>query len=127
MIDLTGFPFTRISWTISRPSNRYRSRFDNIFWQRRQLAFYREAQLPAREILSTVENLANSNFVSLYGSTSPLEDFAESFAVYVHTELMRQPYQIEVLVDGVVARQLGTCLRDACRSKMKIMRQIFEP
>ena len=127
LIDLTNFPFTRISWTIARPSNRYRSRFDNIFWQRRQLAFYREPQLPAREMLSTVENLGASNFVSLYGSTSPLEDFAESFAVYVHTELMQQPYRLEVIVDGVVASQFATCLRDSCLKKMEIMRQIFEP
>jgi hypothetical protein len=35
-----------------------------------------------------LKQLGNTNFVSIYATTLPEEDFAEAFAIYAHNELM---------------------------------------
>lgn len=57
-------------------------------------------------------DLADSDLPSLYGSTLPEEDFAESFAQYVHTEMMGRPWELILRVDGTIRGRLGACFAD---------------
>lgn len=60
----------------------------------------------------TFESLAQSNFPSLYAATDPAEDFAESFAQYVHTEMLGQPWKMILRVNGTIKAELNACYLD---------------
>ena len=100
-VELSEYPFSSLSWEIEAHSKQYRSLYDERFWQREKLGFYQKAKLPAYQIADTLKQLRNTNFISIYAATRPEEDFAETFAIYAHTELMGKPYKIEALTDGV--------------------------
>ena len=51
---------------------------------------------PEQAIFSTYKKWAESNFATLYAATNPFDDFAESFANYVHTVVLKKPWQIKI-------------------------------
>ena len=122
-IDLRDYPFTGLSWRIE--DGDYRSRFDAEFVLRENLVYYRSPRLSARQLPEVFEQIGKTNFVSLYAATRPEEDFAESFAVYVHSEMMGKPFGIEALVDGRVVAGLGSCFHSNCRGKFELLRDLF--
>ena len=67
----------------------------------------------------TFKLLADSNFPSLYATTMPEEDFAESFAMYVHTVMMERPWELTVRRNGTIVGQLGSCFVDRRCPKKK--------
>ena len=104
--DITSAPprdfrFSRHSWTIH--SKKYASLFDHDYPMRKEIAFYRgeDRRQPLATALQTYHLLAEiTNFPSLYGVTQPAEDFAESFATYVHAVMLGRPYQVTVTKEG---------------------------
>jgi len=66
----------------------------------------------------TLEALKNSNLPSLYGSMLPEEDFADSFAMYVHTVLLGEPWELTFRIDGEIKTEIGSCFTDGrCADK----------
>lgn len=102
-----GCGFTCLSW-ISPKHHRYSQQIDTAMRNihRGQLDAYVGA-LP-----QTFKYLAQSNFPSLYAATQPQEDFAESFAQYVHTEMLGQPWEMILRVNGTIKGRLGSCFLD---------------
>jgi hypothetical protein len=119
----TTYAFFDLSWSIDRQADKYRSRFDANFAQRASTVYYFGARLSAADMLSTYASLAATNFPSLYAATSPGDDFAESFASYVHVVLMGRPWQIKISRDGKVVDVFRACW-DEPRCAMK--RQLLE-
>ncbi|MBX9768664.1 MAG: hypothetical protein K2X47_15425 [Bdellovibrionales bacterium] len=58
------------------------------------------------------QSLRTSTFATLYATTSPVEDYAESYAVYHHTQSLNRPYETRVTADGQIKRSLESCMRD---------------
>ena len=74
----------------------------------------------------TFRLLGKSNFPSLYATTMPEEDFAESFAMYVHTIMMRRPWELTVRRNGTIVGELGSCFVDGrCPKKRAYFDQFF--
>lgn len=117
--------FAALSWEVqpahgSSPEA-LRSRYVTRFPLLSQVAFYRFAKAPltlsaAPQVYDALEQ---TNFPSLYGTLGVFDDFAESFAIYVHAVLLRRPYQVQVLHNGTPVLTyhsciaLGTCPRKA--------------
>jgi hypothetical protein len=117
-----SFPFFELSWFVDRARNRYASHFDIVFPERKDVAYYFGARLPASSMASIYESLEQTNFPTLYAATHPADDFAESFANYVHTVLMKKPFEIRISQDGRVARRYGACWdEERCAEKRKIL------
>jgi len=93
-----SYAFLPISWQLDAASNAV-PHPRNRFPQREQLAYYSEPQLPDEAILPVYRQLLETDFFTLYASLSPDEDFAESFALYVHTELLQKPYFVRIYED----------------------------
>ncbi len=87
--SLAAYPFASLSWSIFDDGNKYVSLFDNKFKQRANVVYYFGARLEAGEMQPTYSMLESTNFPTLYAATRPGDDFAESFASYVHTVLMK--------------------------------------
>ncbi len=120
------YPFYDLSWQVERDANRHLSLFDARFQQRQRVAYYFGARLDAADMLPTYSRLAETNFVSLYAATNPYDDFAESFASYVHTVLMRKPWQITLLQGGKPVYQLGSCWEQArCAAKRAVLERVL--
>lgn len=117
-----GHPFFLLSWVVDRANNQFASRFDASFSQRKDVVYYFGAKLAARQMLATYENLERTNFATLYAATRPGDDFAEAFASYVHTVLMRKPFAIRLYQRGKLAKVYGACWDEArCADKRKIL------
>ena len=67
------------------------------------------AKPPASEMILAYERLEATNFSTLYAVTQPGDDFAEAFASYVHTVMMKEPFEICILRDGKLAKTYGSC------------------
>jgi hypothetical protein len=60
----------------------------------------------------TLEALKASNFPSLYATVLPEEDFADSFAMYVHTVMLGLPWELTFRVDGEIKTEIGSCFHE---------------
>lgn len=123
-----GYPFFGLSWTVDREADKYRSRFDADFPQRSGTVYYFGAKLAAADMLATYARLKATNFPSLYAATSPADDFAESFASYVHVVLMRRPWQITISRDGKPVEILRACWDEPrCADKRRMLERLVKP
>ena len=87
------YTYLPLSWEIN-PQHQILPQARCDFPLRDQLSYYAEPQIMAHEMLATYQAVAKTNFPTLYAATNVYDDFAESFAGYVHTVLMQQPYEI---------------------------------
>ncbi len=116
------FPFFELSWTVDRKESRYASKFDADFPARRSVVYYLGAKLDAADMAPAYGALRKTNFPTLYAATSPGDDFAESFVSYVHTVLMKRPWEITIRKDGKVAMTYRTCWEEPrCAAKRRIL------
>jgi hypothetical protein len=112
------YPFFELSWRIDRTADRYASRWDDAFPQRTRIRYYLGAKLAGADLLPTYENLARTDFPTLYAATSPGDDFAESLASYVHVVLLKRPWAITITGPDGAARTFGSCWAKArCERK----------
>jgi hypothetical protein len=105
--DRTGCGFTCLSW-VARDRHRFSARIDSAMRQVRSGDY--EAYV--RALPGTFANLSGTNFPSFYAATLPEEDFAESFAQYVHSVLMGRPWELTLRVNGTIKGRLRACFVD---------------
>ena len=124
-VRLSDYEFASLSWVLDESGQSFESRFEAAFPLRPSLVYYREPGLSADQMEEVLHSLQKTNFVSPYAATSPAEDFAESFAIYVHSELMRKPYRIEVLNSGQSLNSMESCFADRCRDKLHLLEALL--
>lgn len=89
--------FSKFSW---QTNGSQAIRPEQNFPLRDKITFYGQPKLQASQALGIYRDLARTTFPSLYASLDVQEDFAECFANYVHTQLLGQPYLVQVCVAG---------------------------
>ena len=120
------FPFFDLSWRTDQRRNRFFSLFDLTLAKRDDVGYYFGAHLAAREMLTLYTALEQTNFPTLYAVTRPGDDFAESFASYVHAVLMRQPWEITLSRDGPVVKTFKLCWDEPrCAQKRALLEEIL--
>lgn len=95
----------------------------NDFPLRAEIAYYQAPRLAARQMREAYAQLQGANFATLYAATSMHEDFAESFASYVHAVMLQQPQRIRIFHDSTLLLQFDGYW-NAARSAAK--RQLLE-
>lgn len=111
-------PFSAISWTSRQDT--VISRWDEAFSDRRRVRFYAAAkeQLPADLRPETYAALAKTDFVSLYAATGIHDDFAETYAMYVHVVLQGRPWQLTLRRDDhAIFTMNAPILQERCAKK----------
>jgi hypothetical protein len=77
-------------------------------------------------MVPTYQNLAKTNFPTLYAATHPGDDFAESFVSYVHTARMGKPWYIIIQDGGKTVQRLDSCWTEKrCAQKRKALEAIL--
>jgi hypothetical protein len=121
------YPFFDISWSIDRARNEYVNRFSDVLPEARQVRYYFGAKLPAERMRVTYDHLERTAFPTLYAATVPGDDFAESFANYVHVVMMKKPFEIAILEDGEVVKRYGPCWDEPrCAAKRRILEEFLK-
>ncbi len=105
----TSYPYFQLSWLVSWNDRRFVTVFDDVFPQRKDVVYYLSAKLPAGQMTSVYSGLERTNFPTLYATTHPWDDFAEAFVTYVHTVLLRKPFEITIRQNGEIARTFDAC------------------
>ncbi len=119
-------PFIRLSWELDRNGKLY-SPWKLRFPVLAKVHFYRFEAAPLSKATTNkvYSDLALTNFPSLYGSLDPYEDFAESFALYVHTQILNKPYSVEIYYGDYKNSTYYSCLqKNTCPGKTNFMRRI---
>ena len=87
---------------------------------------YDRANVFLGRVVATYDNLERTNFATLYAVTSPGDDFAESFASYVHTVLMKKPFAIRIYQHGKLVKVYRSCWDEArCAEKRKLIERFL--
>lgn len=123
------WPFTRLSWITLKKGLQGKSVYDRIFPKRNKIKFYsfQKAFLTSEDIGETYDQLLKTNFVSLYASTNMYDDFAETYAMYVHVILQNRPLTIKILKEGTTVLLIkNPILQERCGSKKRYLDKLFE-
>lgn len=118
------YGFFDLSWTVK--GGRYASKFDAAFPKRRDVRFYFGAKLDAREMRGVYEALERTSFPTLYAATHPADDFAESFASYVHVAMMGRDHEVRLYRKGKLEKAIRACWGQArCASKRTALERVL--
>ncbi|MBC3833113.1 hypothetical protein H8K33_16510 [Undibacterium amnicola] len=93
--DTEEYSFLSICWQIAM-SGEIIPLIRHNFEHRSGITYYGQAQLNASQMLAIYQALSGTGFSTLYAATTVYEDFAESFATYVHVVLMGKPWCIQI-------------------------------
>jgi hypothetical protein len=116
--------FGKLSW---QTSGSKAIRPEQNFPHREKISFYRQPTLHASQALDLYRDLARTSFPTLYASMDVQEDFAECFATYVHTELLGQPYHMQLTIAGTPAyRSDDFWASPRASEKKRYMRNLLE-
>ena len=120
------FPFAKLSWVFDSGQSRYASIFDASFPERKDVVYYFGAKLEGKTQIQIYERLEHTSFPTLYAATHPGDDFAESFASYVHTVLQKRPWKIRLTRDGKLAKTFAPCWDEKrCAEKRKFLEEFL--
>ena len=123
------WPFTRLSWIEPERGWKLKSKYDNIFTNRNKLKFYafQKASLTSENIGETYDQWLKTDFVSLYASINIYDDFAETYAMYVHVVLQKKLFKIKIVKEGKVVKIFtNPILEKRCENKKKYMDRFFK-
>lgn len=119
------FRFSRLAWRLD--GDQYSSVFDAAFPLRRDVVYYFGAKLPADKMQEVYAQLVKTNFPSLYAATRPGDDFAESFASYVHVVMMQRPWEIVIRRGGHDVAVFKPCWDEPrCADKRKALETLIK-
>jgi hypothetical protein len=121
------YPFMAMSWRFSAADGRFVSLAESRFPLRRQVAYYTGAKLDTTQLMNVYSQLEATDYPSLYAATNPFDDFAESFASYVHAVLMRKPFELRLARNGQIVKRFESCWEaPRCQAKRKWLELLID-
>lgn len=82
------------------------------FPHRKDLRFYSNPQVSSSLIPEIYQALTKTGFPSLYAACNAYDDFAESFAIYVHCILLDKPYKLSIFSGDEGRQQVNSQISD---------------
>jgi hypothetical protein len=104
MTSTSDYEFLQLGWQIN-PEKAIVPRAEEEFAGRQAVSYYRDAQLDEHAMLAIYKGLQGTSFVSLYASANAYDDFAETFATYVHSVLMKRPFRVRIYRGAVLEHE----------------------
>ena len=124
--SLRNYAFSRLSWKVADSGKDYASVYDATFPLRKDVVFYFGPKLTADKMPTVYAQLRRTNYPTLYAATSPGDDFADSFASYVHSVLLKRPWEIRIYNGNALVTSYGACWDEArCAAKRSILEKLL--
>lgn len=98
MKQTADYDFLRLGWQIN-DDKRIVPRLEEDFAERTGIFYYDTKGLDDAAMLSAYRALQETSFPSLYASTNAFDDFAETFATYVHSVMLGKPARVRIVCD----------------------------
>lgn len=95
------YGFLRLGWQIDA-DKRIVPKREEDFAERSGIFYYASQGLDDAAMLSAYRALQDTTFPSLYASTNAFDDFAETFASYVHSVMLGKPARVRIVSDDAV-------------------------
>jgi len=97
------------------------------FESRKSITFYRaaESKIKISDASRLYEHLMATPFVSLYGSVSWSEDFAESVMFYHLTQVLRQPYEIRLIKNAATIQVFRPMESAKVKEKFPLLQNLY--
>ena len=124
----SDYPFLILSWGLA--DGKFTSLFDQAMPDRGKVHYYTAPgdKPPLTLAPALYEALETTNLPTLYGATNPLDDFAAAFATYVHTVILKRPWQIQILRDNLPVKTYKACWDETrCQEKRALIEKILKP
>ena len=124
--DPEKWSFSKLSWRSSNGD--YESRFDDDFEKRKSVRYYRfdDAELRSEDIPGVYQSLVRTDFVSLYAATSMYDDFAETYAMYVHVVVQDRPWTLRIMRGSEKVEEIDRpILERRCSAKKEFLDELF--
>lgn len=123
--DTKRYPFLKLSWKFDESGrivkNRKYKYLDNINYYKPQYASFN------KEMLSYYKELESSDFATLYGATNSWDDLAESYVNYIHTQIFKKPFKIEIFKDDNLVYTYKDCWqKKRCQQKKKMIKKFIK-
>jgi hypothetical protein len=101
MKQTADYDFLRLGWQIDADKRIVPKRAED-FKERTGIFYYDTKGLGDDAMLSAYRALQDTTFPSLYASTNAFDDFAETFATYVHSVMLGKPARVRIVCDEAV-------------------------
>lgn len=95
------YGFLRLGWQIDA-DKRIVPKAQEDFAERSGIFYYDTKGLDDAAMLAAYRALQDTSFPSLYASTNAFDDFAETFATYVHSVMLGKPARVRIVSDDAV-------------------------
>ncbi len=117
--------FFNLSWVLD--DEKLVSRYDASWPERRKISYYplKSKKQTVIKAVAAYEKLSDTNFPTLYATTSPYDDFADSFANYVHVVILKKPWSIEIKINKKVSKFEDCWSQPRCAWKKKILKELI--
>ena len=125
--NLSQYAFASSSWQFSKKTESFVSNYEKNFWLRPKVVYYLGAKLNASHAEMVYTQLEATNFPTLYAATNPFDDFAESFVTYVHTVMMKKPFEVAIQRNGKTVKRFGSCWEtERCKQKRLLIEELLK-
>jgi hypothetical protein len=101
MKSTSDYAFLELAWQIS-PDKKILPKAEEEFAGRSTVSYYAGGELDDSAMLALYQGLQETSFATLYASINAYDDFAETFATFVHSVLLGKPCRIRICCDGEV-------------------------
>jgi hypothetical protein len=120
-------PFPALSWRMK--GNQAESLWEEAFPERKSLKVYASGDAPVslEQARETYRHLLATGFPTLYAAMNPWEDFAESFANYLHVVREKKPYEVLIRETGKPDAAFSSCWgQERCAAKRAFLEKWLE-
>jgi hypothetical protein len=121
----SDYAFLDLSWQIDA-GKRIAPKPACSFSMRDSLVFYGSALLCDGDVIEAYQALRSTSFATLYAAGNPFDDFAECFALYVHTVLMGKPYEVATCGDRPVELCDSLSVVARCAEKYTFLEDLLQ-
>lgn len=119
--EVEAYSFLKESWHLGKKS------FLNQKRKYKRISFtpyYKEKDAVKNNLmLEYYKELSQSDFPTLYGTKNPWDDFAESYVNYIHTQVFKKPFRIEIYNKEKLVYTYKDCWNSKrCKKKKALLR-----
>ncbi len=123
--DLSEYPFVQLSWQVE--DGAYVRKYAADFPYRMRLYAFDDSEFSLQDAPSVYAACRDyTNAPSVYGTVTPFEDFAESFATYQHAVREGRPWSVTLELPSGEMQTFTTCYQaGTCPEKKTFMQEWF--
>lgn len=120
--NFNAFEFSKGIWEVENVSS-----WDSSFPLRKEIKFYSSKPIDLENNWKKIYPvLENTPFPTLYSATNGDDFFADSFVSYIHTELQKKIWTLEILQDGKKIYEMKNGIQKSrCKKQKEFLDRLF--